>query len=721
MRWISIWLVMVAGVGRVLSVHGQTLNLPSRPVNAPTAVPYTNIISPLALTERENWIYAQVISGNVPGWWRNLIPINVSAAGHAATYYVTPDYLAIGSDTDYFLEPATPVLAQRLADRLGGTLPTRKMVNQIWTNAAMKLNPQPIPPDPGMITVPFFATNNAMVMAQRNTYTNAQPLGALVSGDKKDVVLSNLIYSNLQAGVPNPVVIYGWHYTDGAPIQPLYNGHANSYADYSHGIRLVQMNLTVDGAPNTVTNVLVNPNLAALLSDETVAPSNTIPLPRYPVPALAPIVITNPRNQSVLAGKAVQFGTLVIGDLPLHYQWLFNGTAIESATNAVLSLTNVGTAVGGAYTVIATNQTGAATSRVAQLNIKTTDFPALLADDFETDTATNWNVLWGAANGVPDYAANFAYDFGSTPYTFNGVIALIPPAPNSVDGSTHGVYLTANNNDATAATAAVNLYPKNFSASGSFSLKFDLWLNYPGGSSGINSTGSTQFAQCGINFSGANVNWAAPAANTSDGLWFAVDGEGGTSADYRAYTGNPAGVPFDLSGNLALGGLVATNSTAAVFQTLFPATVAETPGAPGKQWVEVEIRQTNNVVAWLLNHTLVSQRTNPTAFTNGTILLGLMDIYSSIANPARDCFMLVDNVRVENLAPPIRFQNIQRLANGHTALTVGSSLGDSFWLDSTTNLAAWQPLASLALTNNPLVFEDTNTSAAPVRFYRARR
>jgi len=701
--------------------HSQTLNLPPRATNAPTASQFTNIIWALPLTERENWIYAQVVSGNVPNWQHALVPITVSAAGHTATYYVSPDYLAIGSDTDYFLEPATPILAQRLADLTGCTLPTRKMVNQTWTNATVKLTPQPIAPSAAMITVPVFATNNWMVMTQRDTFTNAHPLGALVSGDKKDVVISTLIYSNLQTGVPNPVVIYGWIYPDGTVIQPLYNGHEQTYADYSHGIRFVQMNLTVDGAANTVTNVLTSPALAVLLSDESVAPNNTIPTPRYSPAALAPIVMTHPRDQSVLPGKAAAFNSLAIGDAPLNYRWLFNGAPIPDATNSTLILTNIQSANAGNYSVTVTNLSGAATSRVAVLQVRTTDFPLLFSDDFDTDTSTNWNIFWGAANGIPDYTVDFAFEYGATPYTFNGVTALIPPAPNSPDGSTRGLKLTVNNNDALAATAAVNLYPKTFSVSNNFALKFDLWMNYPGNLAGLNATGTTQFAQCGINHAGTNVNWAAPSASASDGVWFAVDGEGGTSADYRAYVGNPVGTPIDLSGNPGASGLATTNSTAAFFQTLFPSPNFETPGSPGKNWVEVEIRQTNNVVVWLMNGVVVAQRTNTSAFISGNIMLGLMDVFSSIANPARDCFVLFDNVRVENLAPAIRFQNIAPQPDGSVSLTLASAFGDSFTLESSTNLVNWQPLASLVLTNNPLIFTDTNSSGGATVFYRARR
>ena len=54
-------------------------------------------------------------------------------------------------------------------------------------------------------------------------YTSAalskRSLGALVSGNKKDVVIPRK-YAKLQPGVPKPVVIYGWHKLDGSPTNP---------------------------------------------------------------------------------------------------------------------------------------------------------------------------------------------------------------------------------------------------------------------------------------------------------------------------------------------------------------------------------------------------------------------------------------------------------------------------------------------------------------------
>ena len=310
----------------------------------------------------------------------------------------------------------------------------------------------------------------------------------------------------------------------------------------------------MDGGPNTITNVLTNPNLAALLSDEGPTEGTTsdgvIRVPRYTISALAPVIITQPRSQTVVPGASVTYRVLVAGDPPLSYRWQFNGTALPGATNASLVISNTQVANAGSYSVVVTNSSGSITSRAALLRVHTNVHPVLFADSFDTDTSANWNLFWGASNSIPDYTAEWAFDYGATPYTFNGVTGLIPPAPNSPDGSTRAVRFTVNNNDTTGATAAVNIYPKGQSFSGNFALKFDLWINYPGnaGGTGTGVNGSTEYAILGINHLGTQVNWAAPSASSSDGIWFAVDGEGGsTTTDYRAYVGNLSGTQTDLT------------------------------------------------------------------------------------------------------------------------------------------------------------------------------
>ena len=92
---------------------------------------------------------------------------------------------------------------------------------------------------------------------------------------KKDIIISNKIYSpdrNYER-----VVIYGWHLSENNPIQPVYNGHGASYADYSHGVRLVSRRAFLNSDSIRIDSLLQDSDLSALLSDEGV-----IDKPRYP-------------------------------------------------------------------------------------------------------------------------------------------------------------------------------------------------------------------------------------------------------------------------------------------------------------------------------------------------------------------------------------------------------------------------------------------------------
>jgi hypothetical protein len=219
------------------------------------------------------------------------------------------------------------------------------------------------------------------------------------------------------------------------------------------------------------------------------------------------------------------------------------------------------------------------------------------------------------------------------------------------------------------------------------------------------------------------VNWAATAAPATDGLWFGVDGEGGTSADYRSYVGNPAGLQTQW--NPPTNGMASADSAGGIYPTLFPTARFETLGAPGKNWVAVELTQTNNVLTWKLDDTIIARRTNTSAFTSGNIMLGYMDPFASIASPAADAFVLFDNVRVENLGATPFTTNFQLtsagvMSNGWVQLLLyGGSSGQSCTIEASTNLINWLPLATFLGTNGPQPFIDTNAVNFPKRFYRA--
>jgi hypothetical protein len=260
----------LAFVGLAACASAPTLDLPPRPVGAPTGSEFARAIEDLDLEARDARIVDEVLSGNVPGWLRRLSPVAIGEGAERVEFWVTPDYLAVGSDSDYLLTPMSPQAAQRIADRLAMSMPTPRMVDGIWAAAAVKLTPAPIPPSPEMTTVPVFVAHSDSVRRQRASIPAR--LGALTAGHKKDVVLSRDLGTK-----PGRVAIYGWHQRNGDPIQPRYLGHTDDWVDYSHGIRLVDRTIRVSGASMDLVAVLRDPALAGLVSREGAFPAP----PRY--------------------------------------------------------------------------------------------------------------------------------------------------------------------------------------------------------------------------------------------------------------------------------------------------------------------------------------------------------------------------------------------------------------------------------------------------------
>ncbi|MDZ7796070.1 MAG: hypothetical protein U5N56_03085 [Candidatus Marinimicrobia bacterium] len=230
----------------------------------------------MSFAEREPLILAEILSGNMPDIFRDPITVTTTftdagGASHEVEYDVMSDYLSIGTNMDYCRIPMGPETAQQIADAFGCILTTRKLCDDIWQHATVRLTP---------IFYAPVGNNNEQVykFVQHNEDINAArdeeggSIHELIAGIKKDVVICNAIKDK-----PDRVAIYGWHYKNGSPIQPLYTNHYDSYVDYSHGIRLVNAVIRVDGVPMHAEDILKDPVLYKLLSDE----NGIMEQPRY--------------------------------------------------------------------------------------------------------------------------------------------------------------------------------------------------------------------------------------------------------------------------------------------------------------------------------------------------------------------------------------------------------------------------------------------------------
>jgi hypothetical protein len=276
MRWtnrcgvyfIGLLLAALAASAATPCASDLTARIPSRPGNATGGTAFVASLVNLDRDARDAEILAQVLSGNVPGFLRRLVPVLVTGMLNgaepraiAATLCVMPDYLAVGSDSDFVHVPLGMPASAAIARTFGFVLPTGKIVDAIHEQATYKLRPQPLAPSPQMTRPEYVLTHERRIRLQE-----AEELveaGAFVAGHKKDIVLTNLLALH-----PDRVAIYGWHYPDGRAIQPLSVVHGAHYADYSHGLRLVSDVLEIDGRRDSVYAVLADAPRANVLSSE---------------------------------------------------------------------------------------------------------------------------------------------------------------------------------------------------------------------------------------------------------------------------------------------------------------------------------------------------------------------------------------------------------------------------------------------------------------------
>lgn len=85
---------------------------------------------------------------------------------------------------------------------------------------------------------------------------------------------------------------------------------------------------------------------------------------------VAGTVTTAPANLAVKAGAEAKFAVTAAGT-GLTYQWAFNGRPIKGATDASLTLTNVGPLAAGAYGVTISTSAGPAAAAAAALTVTT--------------------------------------------------------------------------------------------------------------------------------------------------------------------------------------------------------------------------------------------------------------------------------------------------------------------------------------------------------------
>lgn len=145
MKYLSIIFIFIfltaCGSGRMFFVRVPPANVPRL-----TGSVFFKTVCTWKWKERDSLAVKEILAGNFPSFLQKFVPVPTEIKDstgiiHHAVFYVAPDYLSIGTDTDWARIPLTPMAAQKIADRFDCFLPTRKMVDLIYKAATVKLEP----------------------------------------------------------------------------------------------------------------------------------------------------------------------------------------------------------------------------------------------------------------------------------------------------------------------------------------------------------------------------------------------------------------------------------------------------------------------------------------------------------------------------------------------------------------------------------------------------
>jgi len=226
--------------------------------------------------EREAAILQAVANGHyLPIEWR---PVTVERHGHQARFWIAQDALRVGDAQDSARVNVTAMTAQRLADRLGSSLPTTLMLDEVARQYTVQAEPCIQPPgrdsrlkaglSPHMDDLGAMVTHSRQVDRAVKALTR-EPF--VICNVGKHWVLSNRLTSK-----PNAAANYGW-YSKSAPYlsasgmrmwQTLGTAHNTSHTDYSQVFQPVRNVVELDGVVLPLAEVLAHPEFWVALSDE---------------------------------------------------------------------------------------------------------------------------------------------------------------------------------------------------------------------------------------------------------------------------------------------------------------------------------------------------------------------------------------------------------------------------------------------------------------------
>lgn len=245
----------------------------------------------------------EMLKGNMPSFLDDRIACHTEAVidggYYRLTYYVKPNYLAIGTDEDYVLWPLSIIDLQNFCNAQMVTsvsdpndqtpkwfIATKKLVLNNWYASACKIPPQALGASADMTWPVKIQQEQKQINEQmlkkgckltafcraKKAYISAPKMAndGSTGGPKTEGILHFTGWYGFEKIIPDERVVGSFN---GMPVYGVQAGdetgnHEASYADYSHGCDVIYYDCDVNGMQFTFDELCTHPKLHVLVSDE---------------------------------------------------------------------------------------------------------------------------------------------------------------------------------------------------------------------------------------------------------------------------------------------------------------------------------------------------------------------------------------------------------------------------------------------------------------------
>ena len=294
----------------------------------------------------------------------------------------------------------------------------------------------------------------------------------------------------------------------------------------------------------------------------------------------------------------------------------------------------------------------------------------LYSENFDDGTAA---ARWTTSQTGGTNIANFAYDYST---------AGIPTAPGGT-GSTGLRFDT--NTGPTGAISAIMAFPNGQNFTGNQTLSFNLWFNVVG------STATTEHGVFGLNHTSTAIQTPTAGSGTipsvgpsPNGMDYAMTGDAGASRDLRTYA-NGLEI-YGTAAGYARNNLYTQVEDVNPYMFAYQPYLTSTAAMPANQWLKVAVTSYSGTGLFQINGQTWARTTTTAASGTGNIMLGYMDLFSSVAGTS--IFSVYDNVTVSVASAPAT--QLTWTPDGTTAGGAGtwSNLGTQ-WIGTGTSPTTW--------------------------------